>query len=76
MPSNNRPWKVAYDRAHYRTVSCYLRKEDAEKVADYAASKGISISALLKSLIEKEIKYEGEHHEQQEQQNQPVLNDC
>lgn len=55
MPSNKQPWKVAYDRAHYRTVSCYLKTEDAEKVAAYAASKGISISELLKRLIEKEM---------------------
>ena len=58
MPSNKRPGKVAYDRAHYRTVSCYLKKEDAEKVAAYAASKGISISELLKRLIEKEMESE------------------
>lgn len=55
MPANKRPGKVAYDRAHYKTVGCYLKKEEAEKVAAYAAAKGISISELLKRLIDKEM---------------------
>ena len=56
MTDNNVNRKTEWERKNIRTVSCRLRKEEAEKFKAYAEYRGTTTNGLLAEYVRKCVK--------------------